>query len=63
MENNEGSDISSEINFRKNLEEMCKGDKKTVLITKEEYYNLVDELKTANSAKSKYRRQHYILAR
>ena len=50
--------------FRAQVEQLCASDKKFGLITQEEYFNLVEELKVAASRdKSKTRRQYYILQR
>ena len=48
--------------FRAQVEQLRASDKKIGLLTKEEYFNLIEELKVAASRdKSKTRRQYYIL--
>ena len=57
-------DITQEFEFRRHLIDECNGKKEnTTLLRKEEYYELIQELKEANDAPSKSRRQYYILSR
>ena len=42
-----GSDSSMEYEFKKQLAGLYAGDKKSVLYAKDEYFNLIEELKTA----------------
>lgn len=58
-----GSDNSAEVQFRQKLVEMCADGKKTVLLKKDEYFNLIDEVKAADTAEIKTGRQYYILKR
>jgi len=60
-----GSDNSAEVQFRQKLVEMCADHdgKKTVLLKKDEYFNLIDEVKAADTAEIKTGRQYYILKR
>jgi len=59
----EESELSVEFQFRQQVGRLCEGGKKTVILTKEEYYTLIDELKEATSAAVKIGRQYYILKR
>ena len=47
--------------FNKQISQLYSGDKKSVLFEKEEYFNLMQELKDSSSAKAKTPRQYYIL--
>lgn len=58
-----GSDRSMEDEFKEQLAGLYTGDKKSVLFAKNDYFNLIEELKTAATAKSKTWRQYYILKR
>ena len=49
--------------FKRQLVELCAGDKKRFLMLKDEYYNLIAELKDAGQARTKSRRQYYITGR
>lgn len=50
--------------FKQQLLDLKNSDKKSVLLTKEEYFNLVEELKEAlKESSSKTGRQYYILSR
>ena len=50
--------------FRAQVEQLRASDTKIGLLSKEEYFNLIEELKVAASTdKSKTRRQYYILKR
>ena len=56
--------MDSESKFKQLLLELHDNDKKTGLMTKEEYFNLMEELKVASREPgSKTRRQYYILNR
>ena len=55
--------ISVEEQFRQKLISQCSDGKKTVLMKKSEYFELIEELKVASSAEVKNRRQYYILQR
>jgi len=52
-----------ETEFRKQLLELCEGDKKRSLMLKDEYYNIIAELKEAEQTETKSRRQYYITGR
>ena len=53
-----------ESRFKQQLLDLQKNDKKTVLMTKEEYFALIEELKAASrESASKTKRQYYILNR
>jgi hypothetical protein len=54
---------STEAKFRKQLLELCEGDKKRFLMQKDQYYNLIAELKEADQTETKSRRQYYITGR
>src|SRR5207248_202768 len=49
--------------FRQQLNLICNAAVKTVLMTKDEYFKLIEDLKEASTAASKNRRQYYILKR
>lgn len=50
--------------FKQQLLGLKNSDKKSVLLTKEEYFNLVEELKEAlKESSSKTGRQYYVLSR
>lgn len=53
---------SVEHDFKVQLNEMY-ATKKSLLLSKEEYYAMIDELKEAPKAKTKSRRQYYLLQR
>jgi hypothetical protein len=55
------SDNSAEVQFRSQLTEIYNGDKKTILIKKDDYFKLIDELKVASAAEHKTGWQYYIL--
>lgn len=60
----ENQEITQEFEFRRQLMVEYNGKKEnTTLLRKEEYYELIQELKEANDAPSKSRRQYYILSR
>ena len=48
--------------FKMQLNQMY-ATKKSLLLSKEEYYAMIEELKEAPSAKQKSRRQYYLLER
>ena len=53
-----------ESTYKQQLLDLKSSDKKSVLLTKEEYFNLVEELKEAlKESSSKTSRQYYILSR
>ena len=52
-----------EFQFKQQLDAMYNAAKKTVIIKKDEYFNLIEELKEASRVKPKSRRQYYILKR
>lgn len=56
-------DNSCEIKFRSKLNQMCSDSRKTILLGKDAYYELINELKTAIATEKKNRRQYYILSR
>jgi hypothetical protein len=56
----EESELSVEFQFRQ-VGRLCEDGKKTVILTKEVYYKLIDELKEATRASVKSGRQYYIL--
>ena len=43
----EESELSVEFQFRQQVGRLCEDGKKTVILTKEVYYKLIDELKEA----------------
>jgi len=49
--------------FKKQLLELCAGEKRRFLMLKDEYYNVIAELKEAGQATSKSRRQYYLIGR
>ena len=49
--------------FKQQLEAVYNAAIKTVLLKKDEYFNLIEELKEASRAEPKSRRQYYILKR
>lgn len=49
--------------FRQQLNLIYNAAVKTVLMTKDEYFKLIEDLKEASTAASKNRRQYYILKR
>ena len=59
------ADRSIEITFREQVQELRSSDKRSVLISKEEYCNLIEELKAAAACgnKTKTPKQYYILKR
>ena len=58
------SDIELEYEFRKQLLDEYNSKKvNSVLMLKDEYYALMDELKKATGVWSKSRREYYILSR
>ena len=59
----ESSNLSFEVQFRQQVEQLCEGNKKSVLLTKLEYYKLIDEVKEALQSAVKSKRQYYILKR
>jgi hypothetical protein len=59
----ENLDNVQESQFKVKLHEIYNAAVKTVLIKKEDYSKLIEELKDANRATSKNRRQYYILSR
>ena len=58
-----GNSISTEMQFKQKLVEICDSGKKTVQLKKDSYYNLIEELKEAAAAQTKTFRQYYILKR
>ncbi|KAK3880669.1 hypothetical protein Pcinc_014827 [Petrolisthes cinctipes] len=54
---------SQEAQFYEKVMLKKNSDSKSLLLTKIEYYNLIEELKVAASAKNKSNRQYYILGR
>ena len=56
-------DNSPELQFNQQLVDICNAGKKTVLLKKDEYFNLIEELKIASAAEPKTTRQYYILRR
>ena len=58
-----GPEIVAEVKFRQKLHDMCGDGKKTVLMKKEDYFSLIDELKVVNDAEIKTGRQYYIMKR
>ena len=48
--------------FKKQLLELCAGEKRFLML-KDEYYNVIAELKEAGQATSKSRRQYYLIGR
>jgi len=61
----ENVSITMEAQFKEKLVQLHTGEKKSVLIPKDEYFTLVDEVKEADkvTATSKTWRQYYILKR
>jgi hypothetical protein len=59
----ENLDNVNERQFKLQLNEIYNAAAKTVLIKKDDYFKLIEELKDANRATSKNRRQYYILSR
>ena len=58
------SDSLPEVQFKNQLTVMHSTDKKTVLMTKDEYFSLIEELKEAIKVQTaKSNRQYYILKR
>ena len=59
------ADNSMEASFKKQLENLKTGEKKSLLLNKEEYFGLIEELKVAASSgdKTKTWRQYNILRR
>ena len=58
------SENSAEVTFRQKLTLMHSTDKKSVLMTKDEYFMLIEELKAAsNESATKTNRQYYISKR
>ncbi|XP_068226108.1 KRAB-A domain-containing protein 2-like [Palaemon carinicauda] len=53
----------SQENFYEKVMLKKNSDSKSLILTKIEYYNLIEELRVASSAKSKSNRQYYILGR
>lgn len=60
---NDSSDMSIEAQFRQQLGKLCVDGKKTVLMKKDEYFQLIEEVKVADTAEIKTGRQYYILKR
>ena len=56
-------DNSCEMQLRLKLNQTCSDSSKTILIGKDAYYELINELKTAIATEKKNRRQYYILSR
>ena len=54
---------SVEAQFKHELYKIYDASLKTVLMKKDDYFNLIEEIKLANTAASKNRRQYYILKR
>ncbi|XP_066946986.1 KRAB-A domain-containing protein 2-like [Macrobrachium rosenbergii] len=54
---------SQEENFYEKVMLKKNSDSKSLILTKIEYYNLIEELRVASSAKNKSNRQYYILGR
>jgi hypothetical protein len=58
------SNNSTESQFKQQLTVYINPETKSVLMTKEEYFNLIEELKVANTLQTaKTNRQYYILKR
>ena len=58
------SEISVEFAFREQLQQHHLSKKhNSVLISKADYFNLIQELKDANSSETKCRRQYHVLSR
>lgn len=55
--------VPTERRFRDQLQVMFAGSKKSVLLPKEDYFNVIEELKEAEKTKTKSPRQYYILKR
>ena len=55
--------VPTDRRFRDQLQVMRAGSKKSVLLQKEDYFNLIEELKEAEKTKTKNQRQYYILKR
>ena len=58
---NDSSDMSFEAQFRQQIGKLCVDGKKTVLMKKDEYFQLIEEVKMAHAAEIKTGRQYYIL--
>jgi len=54
---------SVEVQFQTKLIEIYGEGKKTVLIKRDDYFKLIEDIKIAKSASSKTKRQYYILGR
>src|ERR1700733_8358468 len=61
----DNASISIETQFKETLLQLHTGEKKSVLIPKEEYFTLVDEMKEAEKVTGAFKtwRQYYILKR
>ena len=59
----EGLENLPETQFKHQLDAIYSAAVKTVLMKKDEYFNLIEELKEASRAETKSRRQYYILKR
>jgi hypothetical protein len=57
----EGSENSAEAQFKQRLLEKYNLPQKSVLMKKDEYFTVIDELKNASQAAVKTNRQYYIL--
>ena len=57
------SSVSTEMQFKQKLVEICDSGKKTLQLKKDSYYKLIEELKEAAAAQTKTFRQYYILKR
>lgn len=55
--------MSMEEQFSVKISELGTNDCKSILLTKDEYFNLINEVKEANEAESKNRRQFYVLGK
>lgn len=55
--------ISTEMQFKQKLVEICESGKKTLQLQKDSYFKLIEELKEAVAAQTKTFRQYYILKR
>jgi hypothetical protein len=49
--------------FKRELLKIYEASSKTILMKKDQYFNLIEEIKLANTSASKNRRQYYILKR
>ena len=57
------ADNAQEDQFFQQLKAMCDSTKNKVLMSKEEYFSTIDEVKLANEVSTKTPRQYYLLKR